>query len=134
MVEILLYAEQGRECPRLTSQIAPRNPENLPLPNHLCRLDPLNRSPRRRWRSWPLHATKSAFDVPVIGLDPVIRVAPGSLLASAIHMTFLLQFADGGRVAAQTVPRENVEGAIVRIRHRPLEEGLRGFTITRFDR
>jgi hypothetical protein len=51
----LLDAEQRRECPRLTSEVGPRNPEDLPLSNYVCRLDPLNRSPGRRCSSWPLH-------------------------------------------------------------------------------
>src|SRR5512133_368013 len=130
--KMLLHTEQCRECPRLTGQIASRDPEDLALPDHLRRLYSLNRSPRCRLRSWSLHRAESAFDVPVIGLDAVVGVAPGPLLASSIHVTFFLQFTERRRVAAEAVTGENTASAIVRIRHRPLEEDLGGFAVTRF--
>jgi hypothetical protein len=42
----------------------------------------------------------------MIGLDPVVRLAPGSLTAPAIDV-LLLEFSDRGRVAVETVPGED---------------------------
>src|SRR5690349_1238155 len=100
LVAELLGAEHRRECPRLTPQIAPRNPKYLTFPNHLCRLDALNRSPRRRRRSGSLHGPEPTLDVPVIGLDPVVRVSARSLSAAAVHMPLVLQFPNRRRIAA----------------------------------
>ena len=77
----LLYTQQSTEYPSLTVQVLPRDAEDLPFPNHVRCLDPLNHHPRRAAGSWPLHRSQAAFDVTVIGFDPIIAVAASSLPA-----------------------------------------------------
>jgi len=113
-------------------EVAAGNPEHLALANHLCCLDPLNRSLRRGYHPWPLHRAEPAFDVTVIGLDSVIAVSPRSLLTSPVHVVQALQFTNGGRIAAQAVARQYTDLPIVGIRQGSLEEGLSRFTVPRF--
>src|SRR5215469_996628 len=43
----------------------------------------------------------------MVRFDPVVTVAPCSLPATTMQVTFFLQFADGRRVAAQPIVRED---------------------------
>jgi len=112
-------------------EVAAGNPEHLALANHLCCLDPVNRSLRRGYRPWPSHRAEPAFDVTVIGLDSVIAVSPRSLLTSPVHVVQAL-ITNGGRIAARAVARQYTDRPIVGICEGSLEEGLSRFTVPRF--
>ena len=97
-------------------QVLPRDPKYLSLANHMCRLDALNYRPRCRLRARSLHGPKPSLDGAVVRFDPVVTVASCSLAATAMQLTFFLQFVDGRRIAAQPVAREHSRRPVIRIR------------------
>jgi hypothetical protein len=48
----------------------------------------------------------------MVQLDSVVTAAPCSLPATTMQVTFFLQFADGRRIAAQAIARENSRGRL----------------------
>jgi len=97
----------------------------------MCRLDPLNHNPR--FRHGPcLQRSQASLDRAMVGFDAVITVASRVLSAAGVHVTFLLQFADGSRIAAQSIPCKNSRRSIVRIRQSALEKQFGGFAIPHF--
>jgi hypothetical protein len=77
-------------------------------------------------------ARRASLDRALVGFDAVITVTSRVLSAAAVHMTFLLQFANGSRIAAQSIPCKNSRRSIVRIRQSALEQQFGGFAIPRF--
>jgi hypothetical protein len=51
----------------------------------------------------------------VVGFDAIIRVALRSMSTAVAELTFVLQFSNSSRIAAQSVSRENVWHAVVGI-------------------
>ena len=64
--------EEAVDERNLPGDVALRQPPHLPFSDHVHRLDPLNRSPRRVIRSEALHRSDPAFDGSVILLHYVI--------------------------------------------------------------
>jgi hypothetical protein len=62
----------------------------LPFSNHLYRLDSRNNRACGYYCPWALHGAQTAFDVPVIGFDAIVRVAAGSMPSTVMELRFLL--------------------------------------------
>src|ERR1700694_4230783 len=82
----------------LTPNIRFAHPPNLPLPQHVHRLIPLNRSLRRLEFSEPLLGVYATFDRAVILLQDIVQVLYGSVPATAAKYPFLLYVGDGRAV------------------------------------
>ena len=78
-------------------QVAACNPQPLAFANHVCRIDPLNPCPSRRYRSRPSHRAQPPLHLPVIGFDPVITITSGSLTAVSRDVSFQLEFSEWNR-------------------------------------
>jgi hypothetical protein len=113
-------------------EVLPSDPEYLPLPNHLCCLDSLNRRPSCLLCPRSMHGAQAPLHVAVIRFNPVVTVSLGSLLAATMEVAFLLQFANSSRIAAQSIPSENPRRFIIGIGQSTLEEELGGFAIPAF--
>jgi hypothetical protein len=79
-----------------------------------------------------LHGSQSPFDVAVVGLNAVIRVAAGSMTAGAAELAFLLQFSNGRGIASQSVSGAHVWRPIIGIGQSSLQEAFGGFPIAGF--
>jgi hypothetical protein len=79
-----------------------------------------------------LHGPQPPFDVPVVGFDAVIRVAPGSMATATMQLAVALQFPNSGWVASQSVSSEHIWSAVVWIGQSSLQETFGGFSITGF--
>jgi hypothetical protein len=73
----------------LTPNIIPAHPSSLPLPYHVHRPVPLNRSPRRLELSESLLGIHSPFDGALVLLDDVIQVLHGPVPATTAESPFL---------------------------------------------
>jgi len=83
---VLVNLQECCEDPCLAMQVLPRDPE-YPLPNHMCRLDPLNHRPGCRLRARSLHGPEPSLDGAVVRFEPVITVSSYSLsLTVAGHL------------------------------------------------
>jgi hypothetical protein len=76
--------------------------------------------------------TQPAFDVAVVGFDPVIAIAARSLPTALCQATLALEFPDRRRIAPQPVSREHVQRSIVGVCQSPLQKQLGGFAVARF--
>src|SRR5215469_4018589 len=65
----------------------------------------------------------------MVRFDPVVTVAPCSLPATTMQVTFFLQSADGRRIAAQAVACENSRRPVVAVVQSAFQEQLGGLTI-----
>jgi hypothetical protein len=78
----------------LTPDIIPAHPSSLPVPYHVHRLIPLNRSPRRLELSESPLGIHSSFDGAVVLLDDVIPVLHGLVPATTAESPFLFNSQD----------------------------------------
>src|ERR1051325_10946273 len=83
----LCSTEQSLEQPGLPVQVVAVDPEYLPFPNHVRRLDSLDGRPRCRRRAWALHRSQPPLHVAVIGFDPVITIKARTLQTMLPHAT-----------------------------------------------
>src|SRR5215469_14272711 len=65
----------------------------------------------------------------MVRFDPVVTVAPCSLPATTMQVTFFLQFSNGRRIAAQAVAREDSRRPVVAVVQSAFQEQLGGLTI-----
>src|ERR1044071_6659123 len=114
----LCSTEQSLEQPGLPVQVVTGDPEYLPFPNHIRRLDSLNGRPRCRRRAWPLHRSQPPLHVAVIGFDPVITIKARTLPTTLPHATLAPQLSNCRRIAPQAVSGKHMWWWIVRIGHR----------------
>jgi hypothetical protein len=118
----------------LSVQVAAGNTESLSFANHVCRFDSLNYRPGRRFRSRPLHRAQPPFDVAVIGFDPVIAIALGSLTIAPRDAPLGLEFPKRRWIAPQAIPGEYLRRPVVRVGQCLFQEQLGGFAITLSER
>src|SRR4051794_4638252 len=64
--------EEAVDERNLPGDVALRQPPHLTFPNHVYRLDTLNRPPCRVKRSESLHGSDSTFDCPVVLLHYIV--------------------------------------------------------------
>jgi hypothetical protein len=84
--------ESGNER-NLSENVALLQPPDLPLANHVHRLNTLNRPPRRVKRPEALTCSYAAFDRPMILLHHIVKIANGSTMAApAEFLSSLIAF------------------------------------------
>jgi hypothetical protein len=113
-------------------QVLSGDPKNLTFANYLHGFDSSDQHGCSCRRMRTPHRAEALPHVPVIGFNAIIREPSRAMSAARSEVTFLLQVSNTCWITAQSVSRENVWCAVIRISQRSFEEALRDLLILSF--
>ena len=100
-------SEESGDEGNLPKDVALLQPPDLPLANHVHRLNTLNGSPRRVKCPEPLHGSDPAFDRPVILLHHIVEITNGSTTAAPAEFSSPFEFLDDFPISRISVDVDN---------------------------